>query len=122
MTFSTVDAVILTAAFFIPGFIWSTALSMLIPRRAEPAQIRFLEFLTLSCVNYAIWVWPLVLMLGSEFTVHHPIATYCLLLAAMGISPGLLGLLTGRLYQTDWPSMTALDLLKKRRGVCRCIS
>lgn len=56
ITFDTVDAALITGAFLVPGFIWSAVLSMLVPRRVRAIELRFIEFLTLSCINHALWL------------------------------------------------------------------
>jgi hypothetical protein len=55
LTFDTLDAVLLTASFLVPGFIWSAVLSTVVPRRSTAEQLRIIEFLTFSCINYGIW-------------------------------------------------------------------
>lgn len=102
-TLNSIDVVIYTTVFLVPGFVWSAVLSMLVPRRAHPAQIRFLEFLTLSCINHGIWIAPLAWIYMSGFFANHPGSTALLLVIPTLLSPVGLGLLTGYLYQKDWP-------------------
>lgn len=53
MRLENLEAVILIFAFLMPGFVWSGIYAMLIPRRSESDQVRFMEFFTLSCFNNA---------------------------------------------------------------------
>ena len=55
MQIESFKAVAFTAAFLMPGFIWSAVLSLMLPRRSGQSEQRFLEFFTLSCVNNAVW-------------------------------------------------------------------
>jgi hypothetical protein len=55
MTFTSFDAVFFVVGFFVPGFVWSAVLSMLVPRRSTGAEVRVLEYLTLSCINHGLW-------------------------------------------------------------------
>ena len=106
LTFPTLDALTLTALFLVPGYIWSSVHAALAPRRATEAHVRFIEFLALSCLNHAIWFWLFGLLFATEFGKDHPgWSGFCLIIPGI-LSPAALGLLTGRVYQTDWPRRT----------------
>ena len=66
MTFDSFEAVVFTAGFLVPGFVWSAVLSMLVPRRTGGTEVRFLEVLTLSCVNNGLWSWVFILILNTR--------------------------------------------------------
>jgi hypothetical protein len=58
---TSVQAVIVVALFLMPGFIARSVLSSVYPA-SEPSESRLaLTAITLSCVNYGIWSWLLVL-------------------------------------------------------------
>ncbi len=58
---TSVQAVIVVALFLMPGFIARSVLSSVYPT-SEPSESRLaLTAITLSCVNYGIWSWLLVL-------------------------------------------------------------
>lgn len=132
LTFESIDVVFITAAFLVPGFIWSAVLSMLVPRRARATEVRFLEFLTLSCINHALWGGVTYAIIRSGFAGDHPWWTGLLIFLAIGASPVVLGFLTGRWLQTDWiktflgrfgfrtihPIPTAWDYHFSRTGPC----
>ncbi len=99
MTFDTLSAALLTAAFLVPGFIWSAVLSMLVPRRSTAEQHRLLEFLTLSCINYGLWSWLLFLLFHDGFISRHPYWSSLLLFVIVFASPIGLGLTSGFLRQ-----------------------
>ncbi len=101
MTFTTFDAVLLTAAFLVPGFVWSAVLSMLVPRRASTRELRVLEFLTLSCLNNGFWSWLVFLLIYLGMAEWGPYWTALIAFGIIFVSPILLGVISGRLYQTQ---------------------
>ena len=103
MQFTSLDAVIFTGVFLVPGFIWSAVLSMLVPRKSRESPVRMLEFLTLSCINHALWIWLLVPVFKTGLLQDHAVWAGLALFVPTFASPIGLGLLTGHLYQTDWP-------------------
>jgi len=54
--------VFFTVGFLVPGFVWSAVLSLLVPSRRAATEIRFLEFLTLSCLNHGLWSWAVFMI------------------------------------------------------------
>lgn len=103
MTFTSLDAVIYTAVVLVPGFIWSAILSMLVPRRVQTTPNRVIEFLTLSCVNHALWIWMLIPLFKTEFRQLHPVWSVVAIVITTLVSPVVLGVLTGWAYQHEWP-------------------
>jgi len=102
MTFLTFDALLITSLFLVPGYIWSSVHALLVPRRSQETQIRLLEFLTLSCVNHAVWWWLFALLFATGFYRNHPAWVCVILILPALISPVLFGILSGRVYQRDW--------------------
>jgi hypothetical protein len=47
MKLDSAQAILWAFAFLLPGFVWSAVYAMLIPRRQDTEQIRFMEFFTL---------------------------------------------------------------------------
>ncbi|MFB3138614.1 MAG: DUF6338 family protein, partial [Phycisphaerales bacterium] len=101
MTFDSFDTVFFTAAFLVPGFIWSAVLSMLVPRKSTAVQLRMMELLTLSCINYGLWSWALFLLFRGEFIDRHLYLSAGFLFAIVFILPTLLGLVSGLLTQKN---------------------
>lgn len=102
MTFTSFDAVYFTAAFLVPGFIWSAILSMLLPRRSVVTNVRFLEFLTFSCINNGLWSWALFWIFRTKFFDSYPYFSGLFLGGIIFVSPVLLGLLSARLQQREF--------------------
>ena len=100
MQITSTTAVLLTAIFLMPGFVWSAVLSMLIPRRANQAENRFLEFFTLSCINGAIWSAPLYYIVVTDLIGRHPVWFSIFLFGVVLVSPVLMGLVVVRLATT----------------------
>lgn len=101
MSFSNLDAVLFTAGFLVPGFVWAAVLSMLLPRRAAGSEIRLLEYLTLSCVNYGLWSWAIIWIYKSGLINEHPYWSGVVAFGIISVSPLALGLTAARLQQKD---------------------
>lgn len=102
MNFSSFDAVFFTAGFLVPGFIWSTVLSMLVPRLSAKPESRVVEFLTLSCINHGFWSWALLLIFRVGPLNEQPIWCVAALFGIVFVSPIVFGLLHARLQQIEW--------------------
>lgn len=103
MKFETPAAVVFTLAFLVPGFVWSAVLAMLIPRRPRQAEIHFIEFFTLSCINNAAWLWLFVYFFITNYVSREPLKFSLWILVALFVSPAVLALVSGALAQRDWP-------------------
>jgi len=101
MSVDSFQAVFFTVGFLVPGFVWSAVLSMLVPSRRAATEIRFLEFLTLSCINHGLWSWALFMIFQSGFTERHPRWSGLLVFGIIFVSPVVLGLLSGFLRQRE---------------------
>ena len=73
MSIDSFEVVFFTVGFLVPGFVWSAVLSMLVPTRTAATEVRFLQFLTLSCINHGLWSWALVWIFATSFLQQHPI-------------------------------------------------
>ncbi|MEK6676317.1 MAG: DUF6338 family protein [Planctomycetota bacterium] len=98
MSLGTFDAILYAIVFLVPGFVWSWMHSKLIPRRAQAWETRALEFLTLSCINHALWIGFILPLFRSGFSAYHPFW----LILPLFISPVTLGFLSGWAYQKKW--------------------
>jgi Family of unknown function (DUF6338) len=101
MQFSSGTTVLLTAAFLMPGFVWSAVLSMFLSRRANQTENRFLEFFTLSCINNSIWFALFVYFALDGYFFRNPLGASIWLFVALFVSPVLLGVTSAKLAQTD---------------------
>ncbi len=101
MTLSTFDTIFYTFSFIVPGFILHSTLTVFVPQKAEQPQLSFLRFLTLSCVNYAIWSWLIYLIFRSNFFINHPFRTSVAWGTIVLISPVVLGILGGHFSQKE---------------------
>lgn len=101
MTITGFDMLFYTVGFVVPGFVWCSMVSMLIPQKGEQTQTSFLRFLTFSCVNYALWSWLIYLLIKSEFFADHAVCSAAAWGVITLISPVVLGLLTGHFSQSE---------------------
>ncbi len=101
MTFTTFETVFFTVAFLVPGFVWSSVVSLLVPRRSRAPQLRMLEFLTPSCLNYGLWSWALFLLFSSDLLRERSYLAAFSLFAIVFVSPIGLGVLSGWLRQRN---------------------
>jgi hypothetical protein len=97
MEIDTFNAVLFAAVFAVPGFLASAAFSAAVPRAKATTESRRLEFLSLSCLNNAIWLWLLVLIFQGGLLRSSPVWAGLLLMLPVLVSPLLIGVLLGRL-------------------------
>jgi hypothetical protein len=94
-------AVLFTAAFPMPGFVWSAVLSMFLPRKAKQGDNRFLEFFTLNCINNSIWFALFLYFALRDYFTRNPLAASVWVFVALFVSPLLLGIISAKMAQTD---------------------
>lgn len=97
------DAVFYAITFLVPGFVMDLTLSIFVPKRLEDLQFSLLRFLTLSCVNYAVWSWLIYLIF---FKTHREVLSVFYASLSLGvvvfISPIVIGVLLGYFSQKEW--------------------
>jgi hypothetical protein len=98
----SLKAIVFTAAFLMPGFIWSAVLSLLVPRRSRESETRFLEFFTLSCINNAPWFWLFIYFDITGFSARKPGLFALFLFIALFIAPLSFGIIAGHLAQREY--------------------
>ena len=65
-TIENIQVLFFTLAFVIPGFILQWVIRIFVPQRSEDTSSAFLRFVTLSCLNYAVWIWLIVLIVDRS--------------------------------------------------------
>lgn len=101
---SNFDTIFYTLSFIVPGFISDSVLASIVPRRAEGKDTLFLRYFTLSCLNYALWVWLIYLLPRLEFFNIHPLFSALSWLIIIFVSPLILGLILGKQSRKGWVS------------------
>lgn len=101
MAFDTPIAVLIAIGFLVPGFILSKVLATTFRRRSTSVADLTLQYLTFSCVNYAVWSWLIVLGVRGDWMHRHPISTGWLSVLVLLVSPFALGIAGGRLGRLD---------------------
>jgi Family of unknown function (DUF6338) len=101
MSISSFDAVFYTVGFLVPGFVWSAVMSMMLPPRQTATQTRFLEFLTLSCINHGLWSWALFMIFQTGFIEQHIVWSGWFLFGIIFVSPVGLGIASAALQQRE---------------------
>lgn len=102
MTISNFDAVFYTLSFIVPGFIWDSVLAGIIPRKTEGKESLFLRYFTLSCLNYALWVWLIYLLPRLDFFKLYPLRSALSWVLIISVSPFILGMVSGKLRSDGW--------------------
>lgn len=94
------DAVFVILLFLIPGFIARGVLSSIYPT-SEPSEVRLvLTAIALSCINYGLWSWLLVLAWkGAWYEGAIPLALLAVLI--LFLSPVVFTLAVGSFMRTD---------------------
>lgn len=103
MTLSGSDALFYTLAFLVPGFIMHLTLSVFVPQKTEQSELSFLRFLTLSCLNYAIWSWLIYLILAAGLYSTHPYRVAFVWGLIILVSPVIIGIALAHLSQNEIP-------------------
>lgn len=101
MTIDSFDALYLTLAFLVPGFIIQSTIAISLPRREDPIHLSFLRFLTFSCVNYAIWSWLIFAVHNVDFFTDSPWRTARVWFIIILVGPAIEGLLLGWCRRTE---------------------
>lgn len=101
MVLQSFEVVFFTAGFLVPGFVWSAVLSMLMPAGTKSRDTRFVEFLTLSCINHGLWSWALFPIFKTGFLERQPWWSGLILFCIVFVSPIVLGILSGWLQQKE---------------------
>ena len=99
MTFDSFDVIFYTLAFLVPGFILQSTISALVPQKGEDTQLTLLRFLTLSCINYALWSWLIYLIFQAQFFLSSLVWTVIAWTLIILISPFVIGLIVGNSNQ-----------------------
>ncbi len=68
----SVQALILVIAFFMPGFVAGKVYELCFQREEPAEQVRLLEYVTLSCANYAFCSWIIVLVIQGQVWLSCP--------------------------------------------------
>jgi hypothetical protein len=93
-TFSTFNAVIYTVCFLVPGFLMDVTVSRFFYKKSEQVPLILLRFLTFSCLNYAVWIFP-YLLFRDRIVLENPVVLAVIFLVVIFISPLFLGLIFG---------------------------
>lgn len=97
MTGDTVgNSVFFVLAFLVPGFIWYSVLTTIVPRKPEEKDKLFLRYMTLSSLNYAFWSWLVYLLFSSQLFISHPIRSSLAWFLIIFISPVIFGFVSGK--------------------------
>lgn len=67
-----VDELILFVAFVIPGFISIKAYELLFPTQPVSSTDKIIDAIAYSCINYAILIWPILLVEKARVQVPYP--------------------------------------------------
>lgn len=101
MSINTKEGLFLALAFLVPGFIWYSVMTAFVPRRVESKELSLLRFLTLSCINFAIWFWLAYLVVTSDLFLKSRGWTAAAWAIITLVSPLTLGAVSGRCSQSE---------------------
>lgn len=95
MAFNTLDALYITAAFVVPGYLMNWVISALASRKPEEKEQGLIRLLTLSCVNYVLWAWWIYSLYDNRYYLSHLSTAWAAGIVITIVSPLALGLLFG---------------------------
>jgi hypothetical protein len=102
MKLDSFDTLVLAFTFLMPGFVWSGVYAMLIPRKSDSEQTRFMEFFTLSCLNNAFWSWLIYLWYRNAWYSSHTLLTALAVSLVVFLSPVGAALVTAQFKRRGW--------------------
>lgn len=101
MTIDSFDALYLSATFLVPGLIFYVFLTGIIPLKTEKDQSVFLKYLSIGCLNFAIWSWLIILIHKSPFFTGSPFKSALAWVFIIFISPAVGGIFVAYLHQKE---------------------
>lgn len=100
--FNTLNAVIYTVCFLVPGFLSDLTLSRFISQKSEQVPLTLLRFLVFSCLNYIVWIVIYLLTLPwNKLILEYPILIAITLILVVFVSPVFLGWLLGYINKQE---------------------
>jgi hypothetical protein len=115
MAFSSLDVVLLTTAFLVPGFVWACTMQIFIRRWDDRRDPTWIRLLALSAFNFGLWSWLIYLLLTGVDVLGRPWMAALAWFGILFISPAVLGAVAGLLSQRA----TIRRLLADRGGHIR---
>ncbi|ENZ8547947.1 DUF6338 family protein [Klebsiella aerogenes] len=94
--------IIIFLLFVIPGFISMKVYSVLRPNAIFDTSKAIIEIVSYSCMNYAIWFFPIYCIESSEFYLTHPVLYFLIYLSILFISPILLTIFFSWMRTWNW--------------------
>jgi hypothetical protein len=103
MKLETPTDLVFVIAVLVPGFIFSSVLSQLVPRRlAGTTETIILGYLTGTAFNYAICGFPVYLVLTGKWLVANQLGQLALWFGVTFLTPIVLAILVGAAIQHEW--------------------
>lgn len=90
--FTTFDAIFYTLAFAVPGFLIDYIIKKFIPKKDLCENKNLFYYLSLSCINYAVWSWLLYILYHYNTAAEYPILCGIIWGCIIFISPILVSL------------------------------
>ena len=84
MSIESLDAVMLTAIFILPGFLMIGVMDSINPPKKRSEGVYFLKCLTLSIINCACWSWAYSFVLRKDFKQQFCYYLYIVLITVAG--------------------------------------
>lgn len=97
-----VDKIFLFIAFVIPGFISIKVYELIFPSSTVLASAKVVDAITYSCINYAILLWPILVIDTLEFKAAHPNFRFFLYALVLFIFPIVWVLVWKKLRHSEW--------------------
>ena len=103
MTISSLQVVLFTLVFVVPGYIVFSIYSFVTTRGSASKELLLLRFLSFSALNLVI-AYPLLAqtVLVKSYTDEHPFLTGLAFLVAIFIEPLMIGIVIGKIDSSGW--------------------
>ena len=96
----SLNAVLIIIIFIIPGFVCERAFSLSIPRARKETTYVILESIFLSCLNYALLSWTIVLMYSYKMYESHQVWFAVICFCILFVAPIITGVLLANLVRS----------------------
>ncbi len=96
---NTLDAIYITIAFIIPGFVFSTIRNQFVTGQERQGGEQVIRFLTYSTLNYALFSGVIYFFLGNYSSV---VVRAGLWFFVILVAPAVAGIVSGASIQNDW--------------------
>jgi hypothetical protein len=96
------DKLLVFLAFVIPGFITIKTYELLFPGIQQDSSKQIVDAVAYSCINYALLIWPIIVVETSEWKDKYPNARGAFYVFVLLVCPVLLSVAWWKIRSSKW--------------------